>query len=338
MKHKLLFSILLIAATILEISALTLMLSSLQGVAVLAVVIMLHALSSWLFALSQIRFLPQIYQPRKRMITILLFWFDFIVPLLGVITGWILLLWGFQMSQHIEIEKDVEDIDLENIGEDFPVISRAFGEGSLPSLITSSQAPAARKIRALTLLTQMKSKASVSLIKQTLQDSNDEVRLVGFSMIDKMEKRINEKIHHLSNVARVHPDPLKRAEAHKELAFTYWEQLYQGLVDAQLEQFLIDNILKHIAEAKALIVTDPKLYKLEGRVMIARQRYAEAKEAFLRAMEHGIPEAEIASFMAQIAFEECNYSRIAYWMAKVPEQSINYQLHALRAVWVRERS
>ncbi len=324
-------------ALLFEAAAIIVALKQSHGLFFLAVAILLHILASGLFTLLQIRFLPKLYYSQRRLITLLLFCFNFIVPVLGMVTGWILLLWGFHKSQQIEIEKDVEDIDMENLGDDFPVISRAFGEGSLPSLLTSTTAPAAKKIRALTLLTRMKSKASVTLIKKTLQDKDDEVRLVGFSMIDKMEKQINEKIHHLSNVAKVHPDPIQRAQANKELAYTYWEQLYQGLIDAQLEKFVLENILKHIDAAKALITNDPKLYKLEGRILLSQKRYTNAREAFLKAMEYGIVESEIASFMAQIAFEERNYSRITYWMQKVPEQSINYQLHALRAVWAGEQ-
>ncbi|HHD83575.1 MAG TPA: hypothetical protein ENK93_01750 [Campylobacteraceae bacterium] len=331
-----LLPLLCLFALFVETAALTVTLIAERGMLLLTAALLLHSVASLICALLQIRFLPKVYTSEKRRILALLFAFDFIVPFLGMGIGWILLLWGFQKSQQIEIDKEVEDIDLQRLEEDFPVISRAFGEGSIPSLISSVHAPASKKIRALTLLTQMKSKASVTLIKRTLQDKNDEVRLVGFSMIDAMEKRINEKIHHLGNVARVHPDPMQRARAHSELAFTYWEQLYQGLVDRQLEQFVIDNIRKHIEAAKALILNDPKLYKLEGRILLMQKAFTDAKEAFLKAMEYGIPESEIASFMAQIAFEERNYSRIAYWMEKVPEQSINYQLHALRAVWVRE--
>ena len=155
-------------------------------------------------------------------------------------------------------------------------------------------------------------------------------------MLDKMEKRINQKIHELKNISRVQPDPVKRAKSHKELAFTYWELLYQGLVDQQLEHFVIENILREIGEAKKEITDDPKLFKLEGRVLLSQKAYPEAKNAFVRALDLGLPKGEIASFMAQIAYEERNFSRIAYWMQKIPARSINYQLHTLRAVWVRE--
>jgi|GEM_PF-1213492 len=298
--------------------------------------LLLHMLYAYLMAAAQIRFLPKLYQTQKERVTLFILFFNFLVPVLGALFGWILLLWGFKKSQHIEIETEIEEVDMEDLSEGFPVIERIFGEGSLQALISSHNAPAQRKIKALSLLTQMKTKASLSLIKQTLHDPNDEVRLVGFSMIDNMEKKINEKIHHLKIMIRTQRDPLQKALHHRELAFTYWELLYQGLFDENLRPFLIENTLHEIEEAKKVIQDDVKLYKLEGRIHLQEGRYAEAKKAFVQALDLGIPQIEVASFMAEISFREKNHSRIAYWMEKTPCRSINYQLHTLRAVWVRE--
>jgi tetratricopeptide (TPR) repeat protein len=296
----------------------------------------LHLAASISMAAAQLRFLPELYQKEQKRVALFLTTLNFMVPILGMTAAWVIVLYGFQKSQDIRIQKDIEDIDKENITEHFPVINRLFGEGALPSVIANEYIPSQKKIQALSMLTQMRTRASLSLIKQTLQDRNDEVRLVGFSMLDKMEKKINEKIHQLKNIVKVQPDPIKRAQSHKELAFTYWELYYQGLVDPQLEQFVIENILEHIEEAKKVIEDDPKLYKLLGRILLEQQRYQEARDAFVKALDLGLPKGEIASFMAQIAFEERNFDRIAYWMRKVPQESINYQLHTLRSVWVRE--
>ena len=302
----------------------------------LAGALLLHLGASVIMATAQGGLLPPLYHNQRRPILLLLGAVNFIVPVFGMLTGWLLLLWGFRKSQDIRLTQEVDEIDTENLSERFPVVSRSFGEGSLPALIVNSYVPSAKKIRAISLLTEMKSKASLDLIKKTLQDPNDEVRLVGFATLDNLEKRINEKIHRLKTVAQVQPDPQIRARTHAELAFTYWELLYQGLADAQLVHFIVENILREIAEAQKVITDDPKLYKLHGRVLLEQKRIAEAREAFLKALEYGLPMGEIAAFMAQIAFEEHNYDRIPYWMQKIPRQSLNYQLHALRSVWVRE--
>ena len=329
---------LIITALIAEAAAFKTISASQHNLSLLLLFLLLHTLFAYLMAWGQSFFLPGLYKTQQKRILLFLALFNFSVPIIGLLFSWVLLLWGFRKSQDIQISKEIEALDMEEFSEGFPVIERIFGEGSLQALITSTQAPAQKKIKALTLLTQMKTKASLSLIKETLRDPNDEVRLVGFSMIDTMEKKINEKIHRLKIIIRAQRDPKKKAMYHKELAFTYWELLYQGLVDRQLTAFLTENIIREINEAKKIITDDAKLYKLEGRVLLTESRFTEAKEAFVKALDLGIAQIEVASFMAEIAFKENNFSRIAYWMQKTPEQSINYQLQTLRAIWGRKAS
>ena len=336
MKKQISLFFAIVVAVAAEVAALHFFLTKTHDVTTLFLFLLLHAFFAAAMAWAQGYFIPSLYQKQSNEIRVFLGLFNFMVPALGLVFSWILLLWGFRKSQDIRIGKEIEEVDMEELSEGFPVVERIFGEGSLRSLITSATAPSQRKIKALTLLTQMKSKASLALIRETLRDPDDEVRLVGFSMIDNMEKRINEKIHHLKIKITAHRDPQKKAQYHKELAFTYWELLYQGLVDKQLTTFLIENILHEIDEAEKYITDDTALYKLEGRVLLGERRYGDAKAAFVKALDLGIPKQEVASFMAEIAFREKNYSRIAYWMRKTPKHSINYQLQTLRDVWVRE--
>ena len=335
---KKLFSALfaIVIAVAAEVVALRFFLTETHHPGTLLLFLLLHAFFAAVMAWGQGYFIPSLYRQQAQKIRIFLALFNFMVPVLGLVFSWMLLAWGFHKSQDIRIDKEIEEVDMEELSEGFPVVERIFGEGSLQSLITNTSAPAQRKVKALTLLTQMKSKASLALIRETLRDPDDEVRLVGFSMIDNMEKKINEKIHHLKIMIHTRRDPEEKAQYHKELAFTYWELLYQGLVDKQLTAFLIENIIHEINEAEKSITDDAGLYKLEGRVLLGERRYSDAKAAFVKALDLGIPKQEIASFMAEIAFREKNYSRIAYWMRKTPKHSINYQLQTLRDVWVRE--
>ncbi len=326
----------IIIALYFEVEALQLANTHLHDITKLIYFFIFQILYSTLMAYSQFLFVPAIYKDQKKALFVLFFMLNFFVPVLGALFCWLLILWGFKKSQQIQIITQTDDIDPHEISEGFPVVERIFGEGSLKSLLESSFAPSQRKIKALSILTQMKTKSSLELIRGTLSDPDDEVRLVGFSMIDKMEKKINEKITELKNVITTQRDAKKRASYHKELAFTYWELLYQGLVDEQLKTFVIDNLIKEIDHTKKEIDDDPTLYKLEGRVLLIQTDYQKAKEAFVKALDLGIEKGEVAAYMAEISFKEQNYSRIAYWMQKIPPQSINYQLQTLKAVWTKE--
>jgi hypothetical protein len=308
-----------------------------QDIPMLFLFLLLHSFFSIAMAYAQTLYLPKLYQSQKKEVSFLLGLFNFIVPVFGSLFGWLMIFWGFSKSQKIEIAPTVNDIDMEVISSGFPVVERIFGEGSLHSLLKNDAAPTGKKIKALSILSQMKSRQSYALIKEALSDKDDEVRLVGFSMIDKMEKKVNEKIHSLKDIIMSQKDAKVRARYQKELAFTYWELLYQGLIDEQLRDYLIKDILLQIRASKKEISQDGQLFKLEARVLLLQEKFKEAKDAFVTAMNLGVSEGEIASYMAEISYFEKNYTRIAYWMQKIPAQSLNYQLYSLRSVWMDER-
>ncbi len=295
-----------------------------------------HLGASLLMAYTQSAFLPERYRTRTKTILPLLSMLNFIVPILGIAMGWILTLWGFRRAARLLHGSEVDAIDPQIVTEEFPVTRRIFGEGSLATLLQNRYVPTASKIKALSILSQIKNASSVKMIRQTLSDSDDEVRLVGFSMIDKREKAMNEKISALLQMLKTSTDPRDQATHHKELAFAYWELLYQGIVDTHLAHYIEKSVQHHLEEAQKIDTQNAALYKLQGRLHMRRREYPAAKAAFVKALDLGIREAQIASYMAEISFLERNFSRVPYWMEKIPEHTLDYQLLALAAVW-RER-
>ncbi|RUM66690.1 MAG: hypothetical protein DSZ05_03915, partial [Sulfurospirillum sp.] len=160
--HILMIAVLVMAAIAAEVVAMRFFLTERHDTAILLLFLLLHGLFAVLMAWGQSYFIPALYHPQKRKITLFLALFNYMIPILGLISSWMLLLWGFHKSQEIHIEKEIEEVDMEELSEGFPVVERIFGEGSLQSLIKNDNAPTHRKIKALTLLTQMKSKASLA--------------------------------------------------------------------------------------------------------------------------------------------------------------------------------
>ncbi|OQX74953.1 MAG: hypothetical protein B6D59_00745 [Campylobacteraceae bacterium 4484_4] len=325
-----------VAAIVSEFTALSLMLQPGRNPSLLLISLLLHLFASAVMAWVQRSCIPPIYRAQRRGVVPLLTFVNFLAPVAGMLFGWLLVLWGFVKAREISYETDLDAIDPQIISDDFPVTHRIFGEGALATLLQNRFVPTASKIKALSLLSRIQSASSMEMIRQTLSDSNDEVRLVGFSMIDKREKAMNEKIGALLEMIKESRDPDRAASLHKELAFTYWELLFQGLVDVQLAHYIEKSVHIHLEVAKERIREDTSLYKLEGRLYMRQKEYAQAKEAFVRALDLGIREAEIASYMAEISFLELNFSRVSYWMEKIPEHTLDYQLLSLAAVW-RER-
>jgi len=74
-------------------------------------------------------------------------------------------------------------IDFEN---EFPEVTRLFGEASMERLLNEDiSSLSSMKMKALVSLADNASRTDVTLIKNSLSDRNDEVRLYSFAVIDK---------------------------------------------------------------------------------------------------------------------------------------------------------
>ena len=293
----------------------------------------LHLVASFMFSLAQRDFIPKIYHDERTKIVWFLTFINFFVPVLGVVFSWLLVLWGFKVATRDKKRRDLMMLDPENISDGFPVTKRIFGEGSLLSILKNKYIPASTKVKVLFMLDQIKSSAAMDMIRSTLSDPNDEVRLVGFSIMDNNQKAMNFKINELLAMQKKSKTAMQKAEISKDLAYSYWEMIYQGLVDDQLALHIEKEALLALENALLYFEDDAELYKLRGKIYFRAQEYSVAKESFVKALDLGIVQSKVASFMAEISFVEKNYSRVSYWMNKIPKYELDYQLLNISALW-----
>jgi len=274
-----------------------------------------NAFKPWLH-----RFLFKISLHKNNQIAIFAFMFLFSVsiPLLG----YIFIAWITWYLVNVKYEKKVVATNMLNLDEfkmTFLKIERTFGEGSLNDLMMSAYAPKSKKLKALSALAENISPANLKIIRQTLSSTDDEVRMFGYSIINKAEKALNQKINfHLDIIQKeafhdTNSDEELVANSYKELAFLYWEMIYTELSHESLKNNFFNSIILYIESAKEYYI--PKIDRLALEIEELKKDYVQEQD--------GTNELTMQEHELQVAYKTC--SNLYMLMGRVYMQKGNYK-------------
>ncbi len=181
--------------------------------------------------------------------------------------------------------------------------------GPVRAQLTDQGSPVETRLRALLSIQDLPSRMANPVIRNMLADPADDVRLVAYGILDSREKSINTRIQ----AARAQLDgeePLARLQAEKELAELYWELIYQGLVQGDLQKHAAAQARTHFDAALALAPEDAALWALGGRLAIFAGQYERAAHAFRRAIDFGLPEVRVLPYLAEVAFRTRRFDQV----------------------------
>ncbi len=285
------------------------------------------------------------------------FLFNFSMPLLGYFVSILLA----RLMVNVEYEEKAATtniLNLDEFGISFLEVERVFGEGSLNDLIHSKYAPKSKKLRALNVLSTNTSPANLRIIKQTLSSTDDEIRMFGYAIIDKAEKRlaknINLEIEKLKT-ADATANLKDAAESCRELAFLYWELLYTELSHESLNEEFLDEVEKFALLARrhyllilneiplesrdehlAITMNLSKLHLLLGRVYMKRELYEHALTDFIVAQELREDDTSfVLPYIAEVYFLTGKYRIVASILSKLENLSINSTIYPILEQWKR---
>ena len=261
------------------------------------------------------------------------FLFNFSLPVLGYLSSlWIL--YYLLHVRYVEELKEINFLDLELFENEFINIRREFGESSIQNIIANKTISTEKKIKALVSLADNISQNNIEIIKDTLSSSNDEVRLFGFAIIDKIERGINGKIYKLLDSFNSDITEQKKASIARDLTYLYWEILYFQLSDDSINTFILTQVKHYIAIAKEVYADDIKLRILSGRVLMMEKQYDEAESEFHKANElsgENIP--FVMPYLAEIAFIRGDYHTVSVMMQETPDLDLNSKLYPIVQQW-----
>ena len=210
---------------------------------------------------------------------IAIFFFSFLFNLSVPFLGYFSTLWIFWYMTNVKYEEKIIDtaiLDLDEFQNSFLEVERFFGEGSMINIMNNDYIPKSKKIKALSTLANTNSPMSLQVVKQTLSSKDDEIRMFGYTIINKAETAINSRIN--ENLTIISSATAKgKAEnkeiiafASKELAYLYWEMVYTELVHESLKETFLNAVISYLKIAKEYYV--PQVDNIVGKIKLYDKR------------------------------------------------------------------
>lgn len=266
-----------------------------------------HALASALAAPCLWLMLPDQLQRQAVPGIGLFFLFAFYVPLLGVL-GLFGAVVVTAFHPHEPVPEWLRLVGAPDLPREVPSPSDSISRNvsGLMSALESAREPEVR-MRALLATRQMERRDAVPLLRVALTDTVDEVRLMAYAMLDRIEKRLTEQIHDLQQELEERPveEPHRH---HYEIAESLWELAYLGLAQGEVLDHVLFNVRKHLRKALTDEDRHSHAWFLLGRVLLRQGDLDGAEDAFQKACRDGLSLSRVRPYLAEIAFERGRYA------------------------------
>lgn len=193
-----------------------------------------------------------------------------------------------------------------------------FADGGLEDVLRHADDPDSR-LQALLATRRMPVREAIPILKLALADPSDDVRLLAYSMLDRQECQINQRIE--QSLAQLTLSVPEAAGAlHATLAAWYWELGYLGLAQGSVLQHVLGCAAAHAERGLAAGEGSP-LALLAARIGLLRGDLVAAERCLRQATSLGMEASNLAPYRAELAFRRGRYGEIGGLLAQLgPEQ------------------
>ena len=289
--------------------------------------VILHLLSTTMFSFFCYNLLPQKYKRRET------FFFVFIVSFSLIILSYI---GGIYVVFLLRKQKEylppvTESFSMETIlKEDVKFSGRRFGEGAIAQMAKAAQY--INRQETLIVGKELKHPAALELIKSSLNNPSDEIRLYAFNLISRVEEDINKNIADLKERLKKERDKTRKGQLHSEMARLYWELVYMQVTDKELEHINLEEASSHIEEA-IRILDNPNVYLLAGRIYLRKGEKEKALRFLEKAYKMGTSPSRVMPYISEIYFELKKYKEIKQMFSKWDGLTLYPNLYFIYLFW-----
>lgn len=281
--------------------------------AALGMYLLTHAGASGLLALFVLPVFKRTQtQPRWAML-LLLGLCSYVVPLLGFVG----VLVGAVLLRVYRVRFERQDFQIVTLPE-FDLHQRmqsGFRQTGLRSVLGNSEVPARSRMRAMIALQHLSGRIASPLLRNVLNDSSEDLRLLAYGMLDALERKISRAIdqelqalqqaQEQDGTAGLGPVGQQAAE---RLSALYWELVYQNLAQGDTRDHAIHESLRYCEQVLAQQPDHAQLHLRRGQLLQARGQFAAAHEAFARAQALGLPATRVLPYLAELSFAQRDFA------------------------------
>ena len=291
-----------------------------------------HALASALLSLLLTNSFPKQLKQSRSGLLALFFCFAFFVPLFGALAILTLKVY-FKKFQYQSERDEFFSVPPPPFLQEATGIAPGMGEGGAWSRLRTTSLPRGERLKALMAVGGGSGFNANSFLQLATGDSDDEIRLLAFNLSERHEQKINKSITAALEDLKTESDPDSRAALFSNLAFYYWELVYNSLSQDELRAFFIEQSLKYVSKAQELGGTTPSLSILQGKIHIARHEQDKAEEAIQAALSNGASPSLTIPYLAELAFLKRDFAKVRKFLAQDPTLRLKPGIGPVAQFW-----
>lgn len=260
------------------------------------------------------------------------FVFSFFLPMSGqlILCSVLLARW---LWPHREREVDMEVIGLPSFESRLLDRVRPADSARVRIQAADHRIGVEQRMVAMGAIRRMPPHVTGGLLNDLLSDSQDEIRLLSYGVMEQAESRIMQDISRLKDQLDLHNGTRREAVVHARLAELNWELVYQQLVHGEVRSYALSQAAEHAGNALKLRPGLAGMHYLLGHCALQRGAPAEACEEFEQAQELGMTQARVAPWMGEALFQDGQFSEVPGWMRRTHLLSANSALQSVARFW-----
>lgn len=289
-----------------------------------------HGMAAILFTYFCMITLPERYRTPKLKAKIFIFGASFTMPVVGILGLSILFytvlkwpkkpderIWRFAEPPVLPIEPSLE-------------APNQFGTAGLKNILLYHH-NLERRLEVVVACRHLNERNAIPLLKIAVKDREDDVRLLAYAIIERIEDTLNKKIDQLKAILELN----ETVDLLLKIGDLYWELYYLEISDGTLSTSYL-NIAQKYYEKALEKQQDPETHFKLGRVYVASAQYDKAKDSFEVVLDSGNYIIKIAFYLAEIAFHSGDYSSIRPLLNVVPTNPSLTNLHEIKGHWYHD--
>ncbi|MBN3765302.1 sugar ABC transporter permease [Burkholderia sp. Ac-20365] len=214
----------------------------------------------------------------------------------------------------------------------------SYGRGArLKAELQNSEAGTSFRMTALLAMQSMPARTVSPLLQGMLADPLDDIRLLAYGILDNREKVLTQQIlvERPKLDTKLNPDlsDAERARANRTLAQLYSELIYENLVTGDVYRNAADQADGFAAAALEHDPKDAALWRLRGRLAIARADLDGADMMLQRAIDCGFPRERMLPYLAETAYLRRDFARVRKLLAEMDSRAATPTLSAVLDFW-----
>lgn len=314
----------LIYALMLELASLVSLLSASSELSLFLIYLGTHLVASLLLASAVWGLLPPGFRQPRVLSWALTFSLAFFVPVFGLVAILGGVLMGYLLPAVFRDEPFVAvDAPLFT-----PVPAPAltgFRQEDLKGILSSPDTPVELRLQSMLTVRDMPTRSTGRVLRTTLGDASDDVRLLAYGILDQKEKAITQQIDRAMTLLESATDA-RRYRLYRRLAELYWELTFQDLVQGDIRELALRQAAVYLTQALSEKPDDAGMWLLRGRIFLIEEKLEEAETSFLKCRELGLPPSRINPWLAELALFRGHYGRVRELMTSI---SVDAQLTSL---------